>query len=137
MSNVQSHTTSNPNSIAQEAAVAALTGPTKELHDMIAQFDKRRQYMVSRINTIEGVSCKEPVGAFYVMMNIEKLIGKTIKGKLIETADDFAEIFLENQLVAVVSGTGFDAPYHVRLSYATSMENIKEGLDRLEKLLKD
>ena len=69
-------------------------------------------------------------------MNIEKLLGKTIKGKLIETADDFAEIFLENQLVAVVPGTGFEAPHHVRWSYATSLENIKEGLDRLEELLK-
>lgn len=136
MANVQSHTTSNPNSIAQEAAVAALTGPTEELREMISQFDKRRQYMVERMNTIEGVSCTEPQGAFYVMMNIEKLIGKTIKGKLIENADDFAEIFLENQLVAVVPGTGFQAPHHVRWSYATSLENIKEGLDRLEALLK-
>lgn len=137
MSNVQSHTTSNPNSIAQEAAVAALNGPTDELEKMIAEFDKRRQYMVERINKIEGVSCIEPLGAFYVMMNIEKLIGTKVKGRLIETADDFAEIFLENQLVAVVPGTGFDAPHHLRWSYATSLENIKEGLDRLEKLLKD
>ena len=136
MSNVQSHTTSNPNSIAQEAAVAALTGPTDELREMISQFDLRRKYMVERMNSIEGVSCKEPQGAFYVMMNIEKLIGKTLKGKLIESADDFAEIFLENQLVAVVPGTGFEAPHHVRWSYATSLENIKEGLDRLEALLK-
>ena len=136
MANVQSHSTSNPNSIAQEAAVAALTGPTEELKEMISQFDKRRQYMVERMNTIEGVSCTEPQGAFYVMMNIEKLIGKTIKGKLIENADDFAEIFLENQLVAVVPGTGFEAPHHVRWSYATSLDNIKEGLDRLEALLK-
>ncbi len=137
MSNVQSHSTSNPNSIAQEAAVAALTGPTDDLEKMIEQFDLRRKYMVEHMNQIEGVSCTEPMGAFYVMMNIEKLIGKTIKGKLIETADDFAEIFLENQLVAVVPGTGFDAPCHVRWSYATSMENIKEGLLRLENLLKD
>lgn len=137
MSNVQSHTTSNPNSIAQEAAVAALNGPTDELEKMIAEFDKRRQYMVERINKIEGVSCTEPLGAFYVMMNIEKLIGTKVKGRLIETADDFAEIFLEKELVAVVPGTGFDAPHHLRWSYATSLENIKEGLDRLEKLLKD
>ena len=136
MANVQSHTTSNPNSIAQEAAVAALNGPTDELKTMISQFDMRRKYMVERINSIEGVSCREPMGAFYVMMNIEKLIGKTIKGKLIESADDFSEVFLENQLVAVVPGTGFEAPHHVRWSYATSLENIKEGLDRLENLLK-
>lgn len=136
MSNVQSHTTSNPNSIAQEAAVAALNGPTDDLKEMIKQFDIRRQYMVRRMNEIESVSCKEPMGAFYVMMNIEKLLGKTIKGKLIKNADDFADIFLENELVALVPGTGFDAPCHVRWSYATSMDNIREGLDRLEKLLK-
>ncbi len=136
MANVQSHTTSNPNSIAQEAAIAALRGPKDELTEMIAQFDLRRQYMVERMNKIENVSCKEPMGAFYVMMNIEKLIGTKVQGKLINSADDFAEIFLENQLVAVVPGTGFDAPHHVRWSYATSMENICEGLDRLEKLLK-
>ena len=88
------------------------------------------------MNEIEGVSCKEPMGAFYVMMNIEKLLGKTIKGKLIKNADDFADIFLETELVALVPGTGFDAPCHVRWSYATSMDNIREGLDRLEKLLK-
>lgn len=136
MSNVQSHTTSNPNSIAQEAAVAALNGPTDDLKEMIKQFDIRRQYMVRRMNEIEGVSCIEPMGAFYVMMNIEKLLGKTIKGKLIKNADDFADILLETELVALVPGTGFDAPYHVRWSYATSMDNIREGLDRLEKLLK-
>jgi len=135
MSNVQSHTTSNPNSIAQAATVAALTGPTDDLEMMIKAFDERRVYMADRINSIEGVSCLKPQGAFYVMMNISKLKGRTIKGKLINSADDFAEIFLEKELVAVVPGNGFDAPDYVRWSYATSMENIKEGLDRLERLL--
>lgn len=137
MSNVQSHSTSNPNSIAQEATIAALKGPKDELDMMIKEFDSRRQYMVDRINAVEGVSCKAPNGAFYVMMNIEKLIGKTIAGKLIESADDFSEVFLSKELVAVVSGVGFEAPNFVRWSYATSKENIKEGIDRLEKLLKD
>ncbi|MBQ4528134.1 MAG: pyridoxal phosphate-dependent aminotransferase [Clostridia bacterium] len=135
MSNVQSHTTSNPNSIAQEATIAALKGPKDELTKMIAMFDERRKYMVERINAIDGVSCTSPNGAFYVMMNIEKLIGKSINGKTITNADDFSEIFLSEQLVAVVSGVGFDAPNYVRWSYATSKENIKEGIDRLEKLL--
>jgi len=135
MSNVQSHTTSNPNSIAQAATVAALTGPTDDLEMMIKAFDERRVYMADRINSIEGVSCLKPQGAFYVMMNISKLKGRTIKGKLINSADDFTEIFLEKELVAVVPGNGFDAPDYVRWSYATSMENIKEGLDRLERLL--
>lgn len=135
MSNVQSHTTSNPNSIAQAATVAALNGPMDELNTMIKAFDERRKYMAERINAVEGVSCLVPQGAFYVMMNISGLKGKTIGGKLINNADDFAEVFLEKQLVAVVPGTGFAAPDYVRWSYATSLENIKEGIDRLEKLL--
>ena len=135
MGNVQSHTTSNPNSIAQAATVAALCGPTDELEVMKKAFDERRKYMVERINAIEGVSCKMPMGAFYVMMNISAILGKTIAGKVINSADDFADLFLEKSLVAVVPGTGFYAPEFVRWSYATSMENIKEGLDRLEKFL--
>ena len=137
MGNVQSHTTSNPNSIAQAATVAALTGPTDDLKMMLSAFDERRKYMAQRINAIDGVSCLMPQGAFYVMMNISKLKGKTIGGKLINSADDFAEVFLDKELVAVVPGNGFDAPDYVRWSYATSMENIKEGIDRLERLLKD
>ncbi len=135
MSNVQSHTTSNPNSIAQEATIAALNGPKEALEVMLKAFDERRKYMVERINNIDGVSCTCPDGAFYVMMNIEKLIGKTICGKVIESADDFSEVFLSEELVAVVSGVGFDAPNFVRWSYATSKENICEGINRLEKLL--
>ena len=135
MSNVQSHTTSNPNSIAQAAAVAALTGPLDELQMMISAFDERRKYMIEQINSIDNVSCLAPQGAFYVMMNISGLVGKTIKGKLINDADDFSEIFLEKELVAVVSGKGFDAPNYVRWSYATSIDNIKEGIKRLKNLL--
>lgn len=135
MANVQSHTTSNPNTIAQEAAIAALNGPTDDLEIMRNAFDERRRYMVERINSIDGVSCTTPSGAFYVMMNIEKLIGKKICGRIIGNADDFSEIFLEDQLVAVVSGVGFEAPHFVRWSYATSMDNIKEGINRLETLL--
>ncbi len=137
MSNVQSHATSNPNSIAQYAALAALTGPKDELEKMIAEFSKRRDYMCERIEKIDGVSSLKPNGAFYVMMNISKLFGKQINGKTINTADDFADAFLENKLVAVVPGTGFEAKDFVRWSYATSLENIKEGLDRLESFLKE
>lgn len=135
MSNVQSHTTSNPNSIAQAATVAALCGPTDDLEVMKKAFNERRKYMVERINAIDGVSCRMPMGAFYVMMNISGILGKTIAGKVIATADDFANLFLDKCLVAVVPGTGFYAPEFIRWSYATSMENIKEGLDRLEKFL--
>ena len=136
MASVQSHATSNPNSIAQVAAGVALDGPTEDLVKMKEAFKERRDYMVERINSIDGVSCLMPDGAFYVMMNIEKLLGKEFGGKVINSSDDFAEVFLEKKLVAVVPGTGFSAPNHVRWSYATSMENIKEGLDRLESLLK-
>ncbi len=136
MGSVQSHATSNPNSIAQVAAGVALDGPVDDLNMMKKAFKERRDYMVERINSIEGVSCLMPDGAFYVMMNIEKLIGKEICGKVIESSDDFAQVFLDEKLVAVVPGIGFAAPNHVRWSYATSMENIKEGLDRLESMLK-
>ncbi len=137
MSNVQSHATSNPNTIAQIAAVAALEGPTDDLEVMIKAFAERKDYMADRINTIDLVSCTKPQGAFYVMMNISKILGKKHNGRVIDTADKFAELFLEEKLVAVVPGTGFMAPEYVRWSYATSYENIKEGLDRLEKFLSE
>lgn len=135
MANVQSHASSNPNSIAQAATVAALLGDKKDVEIMKKHFVERRNYMVDTINSIEGVSCKKPQGAFYIMMSIEGLIGKTLYGKIINNADDFAEIFLEKAKVAVVPGTGFGSPNYVRWSYATSMENIVEGLERLKKLL--
>ena len=136
MSNIQSHAASNPNSIAQKAALAGLTGPQDNLIEMVKVFKERRDYMVERINSIEGVSCLKPNGAFYVMMNIKQLYGKTLYGEVIDSADKFAELFLEHAIVAVVPGTGFGADGYVRWSYATSMENIKEGLDRLENFLK-
>ncbi len=135
MANVQSHAASNPNSIAQKAALAGLTGPQDNLVEMVKVFKERRDYMVERINSIEGVSCIKPNGAFYVMMNIKALYGKELFGQVIDSADKFAELFLEYAKVAVVPGTGFGADGYVRWSYATSKENIKEGLDRLEKFL--
>lgn len=135
MSNVQSHCTSNPNSIAQVAALAALTGPMDSVIEMKKAFNERRLYMVERMNKIPGVSCIKPEGAFYVMMNISALKGKKIDGKTIETSDDFAGAFLEKELVAVVPCSGFGNDNFVRWSYATSMDNIKKGLDRLEKFI--
>ncbi len=136
MSSVQSHATSNPNSIAQEAAVAALEGGLDFVCEMKAEYKKRRDLMVSRINSIPGLSCKKPSGAFYVMMNIEGLYGKKYEGETITSAAIFAELFLEKAKVAVVPGEGFMAEGYVRWSYATSMENIKKGLDRLESFVK-
>ncbi len=135
MANVQSHASSNPNSIAQAATVAALSGGKEEIEMMKKAFVERRDYMVSRINSIEGVSCKKPNGAFYVLMNISKLKGKTIAGKQILTSDDFAEAFLQEAMVAVVPCSGFGNDDFVRWSYAVSMDTIKEGLDRLERFL--
>ncbi len=135
MANYLSHSTGNPSSIAQWAAVDALGGPQSEIDDMRTAFEERRNYIVERMNSIEGVSCIKPEGAFYVMMNLEQIIGKTIHGKVIQNGDDFADLFLKEGLVAVVPCSGFGAPNFVRWSYATSMENIKEGLDRLEKFL--
>ena len=94
-------------------------------------FEERRNYMVERINSINGVSCRKPEGAFYVMMNISLIKGKKIGDKVINTSDDFCELLLEKSLVALVPGSGFGAEGFVRWSYATSMENIKKGLDRL------
>ena len=135
MSNIQSHATSNPNSIAQAATIAALGGGKEEIEMMKKAFAERRDYMVERINSIPGISCLKPSGAFYVMMNISKLKGRTMAGKLIETSDDFANALLDNAKVAVVPCSGFGADDFVRWSYATSMDNIKAGLDRLEAFL--
>ena len=135
MSSVQSHATSNPNSIAQEATIAALEGGLECVEEMKKEFVKRRDYMVERINNIPGVSCLKPNGAFYIMMNIKGILGTTLYGKEIKSADDFADMFLDIAKVAVVPGTGFEAPEYVRWSYATSMDNCREGLDRLEKFL--
>lgn len=135
MANYLSHSTGNPSSIAQWAAVDALAGEQDDIDDMRSAFEQRRNYIVKRMNAIPNVSCVKPQGAFYVMMNLEKLIGKTIHGKVIQNGDDFADQFLKDGLVAVVPCSGFGAPNFVRWSYATSMENIKEGLDRLEKFL--
>lgn len=135
MGNVQSHATSNPNSIAQKAALAALEGPQEIIDIMAAEFVKRRDYMVDRINSINGLSCIKPNGAFYVMMNISKLIGKELGGVVIKGSDSFADVLLEKANVALVPGSGFGTDIHVRLSYATSMENITKGLNRIEKFL--
>ena len=136
ISNYLSHCTGSPCAVSQKAAVEALTASQESVESMRLAFERRRNYMVDRMNSIEGVSCNKPHGAFYVMMNIEKLIGKEMHGQVIRNADDFGTLFLKYGKVAVVPGTSFGAPNFVRWSYATSIENIKEGLKRLEKFLK-
>ncbi len=135
MSNYISHCTGSPCAISQKAAMEALLGPQDSAEVMRLAFRRRRDYMVERMNKIENVSCITPHGAFYVMMNIEKLIGKEIHGVVIKDADDFSNQFLKYGKVAVVPCTGFGAPTFVRWSYATSRRNIEEGLSRLERFL--
>lgn len=135
MSSYVSHSTGAPGTMAQAAAQAALEGPQDEVEAMRSVFEQRRNYLVQRMNAMDGVGCLTPSGAFYVMMNIERLFGKTIDGEVISDADEFARLFLEKSMVAVVSCTAFGAPGFVRWSYAASMENIEKAMDRLEAFL--
>ncbi|MBR5614480.1 MAG: pyridoxal phosphate-dependent aminotransferase [Clostridia bacterium] len=137
MSNIQSHATSNPNSIAQAASVEALLGDQSSVEQMRIEYIKRRDYMVERINSIDGISCRKPNGAFYIFMNVKDLLGKEHYGKTFNTASELCDDILERALVAMVPSEGFGIDGYVRLSYATSMENIKEGLDRIEKYIKN
>lgn len=133
MTNIQSQSTSNPTSIAQKAAVAALTGDQKFITMMRDEFDKRRTHLVKRLNSIDGISCITPNGAFYAFPNVSRLYGrKTPDGKIINSSLDFAVYLLEFAKIALVHGGAFGSDDHIRISYAISMDNINKGLDRLE-----
>ena len=137
MANIQSHSTSNASSISQYASVEGLNGDQGPIREMLKHFVERRNYMVEKINSINGLSCRNPKGAFYVMANIKKLKGQVIKGIKIENSVDLANFLLENANVAVVPGAAFGSDDYIRLSYATSMNNIKTGLERIENILTD
>jgi aspartate aminotransferase len=136
MSNYLSHSTGAPSTISQYAAVEALSGPQEARESMRQVFERRRDHTVRRVNAIPGVGCIKPDGAFYVMINIARQIGRTLGGRVIRDGDDFALAFLERGLVALVSCAGFGDPDCVRMTYAASMEDIDRGLDRLEKFLR-
>lgn len=136
MSNIQSQSTSNPTSISQKASVEALLGPQDEVKKMVSAFEKRRNYIVQRLNEIPGVHCLKPTGAFYVFPNFSSYYGQSYQGKKISNSTELADYFLEVARVAVVPGIEFGADQFLRLSYATSMEEIKEGMDRIEEALK-
>lgn len=136
MSNIQSQSTSNPTSISQKASVEALLGPQDEVKRMVSAFEKRRNYIVQRLNEIPGVHCLKPMGAFYVFPNFSSYYGQSYQGKKISNSTELADYFLEVARVAVVPGIEFGADQFLRLSYATSMEEIKEGMDRIEEALK-
>ena len=137
MSNYLSHSLSGTCSIAQAAATEAFSGSQDEIEVMRQAFETRRNYLYERMSAIPGVHPVRPEATFYMLMNLDQLIGKTLYGDVIHDADDFARVFLREGLVAVVPCTGFGAPNYVRWSFAVSMENIKEGMDRLEKFLKN
>ena len=137
MSNYLSHSTSAPSTISQHAAIVALRGPQEDMQVMKQAFEQRRDHLVERMNRIPGVSCIKPQGAFYVMMNMKNFLGKTMYGRIIESAEDFAHLFLEKGLVATVPCTAFAAPGFVRWSYATSLAEIDKGLDRLEEFIRN
>lgn len=126
------HSTSNPNSIAQKAAVEAVAGPQDSIDIMLAEFLKRRDYTLARLRAIPGVTAATPQGAFYAYPNISGVFGKSG----INTPMEFASRLLEEALVTVVPGEAFGTNDHVRISYATSMEQLEKGLDRIEAFIR-
>ncbi|MCI8753233.1 MAG: pyridoxal phosphate-dependent aminotransferase [Lachnospiraceae bacterium] len=137
MGSVQSHQTSNPNSIAQKAAVEALNGPQDSVSQMNEEFNKRRQYVYERICNMPFVSTIKPMGAFYVFVDASEVLSKTHKGETVGTVAKMAEILINEYNTAVVPCADFGFDDHLRLSYAISMEQIEKGLDRIEKFLKE
>ncbi|HEY5595408.1 MAG TPA: pyridoxal phosphate-dependent aminotransferase [Nitrospiria bacterium] len=133
---VQSQSTSNPTSIAQKAAVAALRGGSRFTEMMVAEFDRRRRYIVDRLNQMPGVSCLMPMGAFYAFPNVTALLQYRWKDRALKTANDLAEYFLEEARIAVVAGDAFGAANHLRISYATPLPLIEQGMDRMDAAIK-
>jgi aspartate aminotransferase len=134
--NLQSHSTSNPATMTQAAAVEALKTPDSIVQAMVSEFDQRRQRIMKRLDGIPGLTYVEPEGAFYIFPNFSSFKGKTIKGRQIKGSLDLAEMLLNEAKVAVVPGIAFGSDNHFRLSYATSMANIDKGLDRITEALK-
>lgn len=137
MTKIQSQSTSNPTSIAQKAAVAALKGPQDCVEHMRKEFEKRRNYLVKKLNSISGISCKMPKGAFYAFAKVDKLFGKKNGEFSINSSMDLSIYFLEKALVALVPGSAFGAEGYIRISYATSMENLAKGIERIRKAVEE
>ena len=135
MTNIQSHMTSNVCSITQYAAVEALNGPQDKVKEMISEFERRRNYMVKTLEEMNNLSIIKPQGAFYIMINIDKCLGKEINGEKISDSMDFAAKLLEHAKVAVIPGKAFGLDNYVRVSYATSMELIEKGLKRINEFV--
>ena len=135
MTNIQSQSTSNPTSIAQKAAVAALKGPQECVEEMRKEFEKRRNYLVKELNNITGISCKMPQGAFYAFPNVKQILGKKADSVAINSSMDLSIYLLEKAQVALVPGSAFGAEGYIRISYATSMENLSKGVERIRNAL--
>ncbi|MBI4608733.1 MAG: pyridoxal phosphate-dependent aminotransferase [Candidatus Rokubacteria bacterium] len=132
MSDVQSQVTSNPSSIAQWAAVEALAGPQDEVAKMVGEFDRRRRVIVEGLNTIPGIRCVMPGGAFYAFPDVSELFGRMWEGRRLASSSDVTAFLLEAARVAVVPGVDFGSDRHVRLSYATDLATIRQGLARID-----
>ena len=129
---IQSQSTSNPTSIAQAAALEAISGPQDDVDRMVREFNKRRDVIVDRLNSIEGIRCLKPQGAFYVFPNISALFGRAAKGRKLGSPCEVADYLLEEARVAVVPGEDFGSSEHIRFSYATGLEDIEKGCKRIE-----
>ena len=128
---IQSQSTSNPTSIAQAAALEALSGPQLEVDRMVHEFKRRRDVIVARLNALPGIHCLKPQGAFYVFPNVSKLLGRTVNDRRLASPCDFADYLLEEAKVAVVPGEDFGSKEHIRFSYATALEDIEKGCKRI------
>ena len=135
MTSIQSHMTSNVNTIAQYAAIEALNGPIEDLKTMVKEFESRRNFMIEKLNSIDGISIIKPNGAFYIMVNISEYLNTSLNGTNISNSLDFAKVLLEEEKVAVIPGSGFGLDNYVRLSYATSKEIIGKGIERISSFL--
>ncbi|OHB95599.1 MAG: aspartate aminotransferase [Planctomycetes bacterium RIFCSPLOWO2_02_FULL_50_16] len=132
---LQDHTTSCANSIAQKAAVEALRGDQTPVRLMVEEFDKRRKYMVNRLKRLDGISCTMPEGAFYVFPNVSGLYRRNIAGTVVSNSTELVDLLIEKARVAFVPGICFGSDDHIRISFATNMAQIEEGINRLESLL--
>jgi aspartate aminotransferase len=132
MTDIQSQVTSNPASIAQWAAVEALTGPQDEIAKMVGEFDHRRRAIIAALNAIPGIHCATPKGAFYAFPNVSGLFGKRWKGGVLKGSVDVCTFLLEDARIACVAGQDFGSDAHIRISYATGIETIREGMRRMD-----
>lgn len=134
---LQSQSVTSVNSITQKAAVAALEGPQEALAAMVEEFAQRRLYLVERLQRLQGLSCVVPKGAFYALLDISSVLGKSYQGEELKNDIDFCRLLLEAKLIALVPGSAFYAPGKVRIAYANSLENIKRAMDGMEDFLRE